>query len=107
MEAVTGETALIIREKLDLIKDTRVLRSRIEEQDALIAELSQKLAEREAHCKTLRRQRNKYVELLKEQSSREFLTKLAYTCAAVFLMVLTIYSLNTVSLFIMRWFAFN
>ena len=104
---MTNELAVVMQEKLDLIQDTRVLRSRIEEQDALIAELSAKLAEREAHCKTLRRQRNKYVELLKEQSSREFLTKLGYTCAAVFLMVLTIYSLNTVSLFIMRWFAFN
>lgn len=104
---MTNELAVVTQEKLDLIQDTRVLRSRIEEQDTLIAELSAKLAEREAHCKTLRRQRNKYVELLKEQSSREFLTKLAYTCAAVFLMVLTIYSLNTVSLFIMRWFAFN
>ena len=104
---MTNELAVVMQEKLDLIQDTRVLRSRIEEQDALIAELSAKLAAREAHCKTLRRQRNKYVELLKEQSSREFLTKLAYTCAAVFLMILTIYSLNTVSLFIMRWFAFN
>lgn len=104
---MTNELAVVMQEKLDLMQDTRVLRSRIEEQDALIAELSAKLAEREEHCKTLRRQRNKYLELLKEQSSREFLTKLAYTCAAVFLMVLTIYSLNTVSLFIMRWFAFN
>lgn len=104
---MSNELAVVMQEKLDLIQDARVLRSRIEEQDALIAELSQKLAEREAHCKTLRRQRNKYLELLKEQSSREFLTKLVYTCTAVFLMVLTIYSLNTVSLFIMRWFAFN
>lgn len=104
---MSNELAVVMQEKLDLIQDARVLRSRVAEQDAIIAELSAKLAEREAHCKTLRRQRNKYVELLKEQSSREFLTKLVYTCAAVFLMVLTIYSLNTVSLFIMRWFAFN
>lgn len=103
---MTNELAVVMQEKLDLIQDTRVLRSRIEEQDVLIAELTAKLAEREAHCKTLRRQRNKYINLLKKQSSREFLTKLTYTSVAVFLMAATIYGLNSIALVVMRWAAF-
>lgn len=101
-----NELAVVVQQKLDLTQDNRVLRSRVAEQDALIAELSAKLAEREAHCKTLRRQRNKALERVKEQSSREFLTKLTYTCVAVFLMATTIYGLNSIALVIMRWAAF-
>lgn len=108
-----SENALMIRESVDLIQirkqltsENAILRSRLDEREAYIAELSAKLKEREAHCKTLRRQRNKYITLLKEQSSREFLTKLTYTSVAVFLMAATIYALNSIALVVMRWAAF-
>lgn len=101
------ETAIIVREKLDLMQDNRILRSRVEEQDTLIAELSAKLKEREAHCATLRRQRDKYINLCKSQSSREFLTKVFYVCVSAFLIALTIYSMNTIALLVMRFCAFH
>ena len=101
------ENAIIIQQKLDLTQENRILRSRLEEQDALIAELTEKLEEREAHCATLRRQRDKYINLCKSQSSREFLTKVFHVCVSAFLIALTIYSMNTIALLVMRFCAFH
>lgn len=101
------ETALIIREKLDLTQENRILRSRVEEQDALIAELSAKLAEREEACSRARRQRNKYITLLRNQSPQNFFAKVGSVCAAIFVMWMTLYSLNSIALLIMRWAAFR
>ena len=101
------ETALILRQKLDLAQENRVLRSRVEEQDALIAELTQKLSERTEACYSARRQRNKYIERLREQSVKNFLAKIGTTCAAVFVMWLTLYAINTIAAVVMRWAAFR
>lgn len=101
------ETALILRQKLDLAQENRVLRSRVEEQDALIAELTQKLAERTEACYSARRQRNKYIRRLREQSVKKWLEKVSITCAAVFTMWLTLYALNSIAALVMRWAAFN
>ena len=99
------ENALIIQQKLDLTQENRILRSRVEEQDALISELSAKLAEREEACSRARRQRNKYINLLRNQSPQNFFAKVGSICAAIFVMWLTLYSLNSIAVLIMRWAA--
>ena len=101
------ENAIIIQQKLDLTQENRILRSRIEEQDVLITELTQKLAEREEACSRARRQRNKYINLLRNQSPQNFFAKVGSVCAAIFVMWLTLYSLNSIALLIMRWAAFR
>ena len=101
------ETALILQQKLDLTQENRVLRSKVEEQESIIAELTQKLAERTEACYSARRQRNKYIERLREQSVKNFLAKIGTTCAAIFVMWMTLYSINTLAAIVMRWAAFN
>ena len=101
------ETALILRQKLDLTQENRILRSKVEEQESVIAELTQKLAEREEACYSARRQRNKYIRRLREQSVKKWLEKVSITCAAVFTMWLTLYALNSIAAIIMHWAAFD
>lgn len=101
------ETALIIRQKIDLAQENRVLRSRVEEQESIIADLTKKLAEREEACSRARKQRNKYINLLRNQSPKNFFAKVGSVCAAIFVMWLTLYSLNSIAAIIMRWAAFN